>query len=192
VFDLMGVGGASAASSAPWLRKLQRKVPRRMEMRTGSILSGRWRTEALACCMRTIRRTWLTSTTTAPRAPNGLPDRVKLRSCERPEARRGRILDVFDRGATKGRDANPRFHDGRQTVRCSRQQRHRREDPRGVECFTLVISVRKSCECAVASGSRARRCRLRPAHSSRRLSFRCGTAAWRTEKTFDQPPRVAW
>jgi hypothetical protein len=26
-----------------------------MEMRTGSILSGRWRTEALACCMRTIR-----------------------------------------------------------------------------------------------------------------------------------------
>jgi hypothetical protein len=49
-----------------------------------------------------------------------LPDRVKLRSCERPEARRGRILDVFDRGATKGRDANPRFHDGRQTVRRSR------------------------------------------------------------------------
>jgi len=37
-----------------------------------------------------------------------------------PKARRGRILDVFDRGATKGRDANPRFHDGRQTVRCSR------------------------------------------------------------------------
>jgi hypothetical protein len=56
---------------------------------------------------------------TLSRAPNGLPDRVKLRSCERPEARRGRILDVFDRGATKGRDANPRFHDGRQTVRCS-------------------------------------------------------------------------
>jgi hypothetical protein len=49
-----------------------------------------------------------------------LPDRVKLRSCERPEARRGRILDVFDRGATKGRYANPRFHGGRQTVRCSR------------------------------------------------------------------------
>jgi len=34
------------------------------------------------------------------RAPNGLPDRVKLRSCERPEARGGRILDVFDRRAT--------------------------------------------------------------------------------------------
>ena len=56
----------------------------------------------------------------AARAPNSLPDRAKLRSCERPEARRGRILDVFDRGATKGRDANPRFRDGRQTVRCSR------------------------------------------------------------------------
>src|SRR5512137_2426065 len=50
------------------------------------------------------------------RAPNGLTDRVKLRSCERPKARRGRMLDVFDRGATRGRDANPRFHDGRQTV----------------------------------------------------------------------------
>ena len=54
-----------------------------------------------------------------PRAPNGLTDRVKLRSCERPEARGGRILDVFDRRATKGRDANARFHDGRQTVRRS-------------------------------------------------------------------------
>jgi len=57
------------------------------------------------------------------RAPNGLPDRVKLRSCERPEARGGRILDVFDRRATKGRDANGRFHDGRQTVRCSKLRR---------------------------------------------------------------------
>jgi len=28
-----------------------------------------------------------------------------------------------DRRATKGRDANPRFHDGRQTVRCSRHCR---------------------------------------------------------------------
>jgi len=55
------------------------------------------------------------------RAPNGLTDRVKLRSCERPEAQRGRILDGFDRGATKGRDANARFHDGRQTVRRSRR-----------------------------------------------------------------------
>jgi hypothetical protein len=54
------------------------------------------------------------------RAPNGLTDRVKLRSCERPEARGGRIVDLFDRRATKGRDANPRFHDGRQTVRRSR------------------------------------------------------------------------
>ena len=62
----------------------------------------------------------------APRAPNGLPDRVKLRSCERPEARGGRILDVFDRRATKGREANPRFHDGRQTVRCSRPWTDRR------------------------------------------------------------------
>ncbi len=60
---------------------------------------------------------------------------MKLRSCERPKARRGRakrgdggvgggcrgrILDVFDRRATQGRDANARFHDGSQTVRCSR------------------------------------------------------------------------
>jgi hypothetical protein len=72
---------------------------------------------------------------TSPRAPNGLRDRVKLRSYERTEARRGRaergggragggcrgrILDVFDRRATKGRDVNVRFHDGSQPVRCSR------------------------------------------------------------------------
>ena len=54
-----------------------------------------------------------------PRAPNGLRDRVKLRSCEQPKARGGRILDVFDRRATQGRDANARFHDGSQPVRCS-------------------------------------------------------------------------
>jgi hypothetical protein len=53
------------------------------------------------------------------RAPNGLMDRGKSRSCERAEARRGKILDVSDRGATKDRDANPRFPDGSQTVRCS-------------------------------------------------------------------------
>jgi hypothetical protein len=35
-----------------------------------------------------------------------------------PEARGGRMLNVFDRRATKGRDANTRFHDGSQTVRC--------------------------------------------------------------------------
>jgi hypothetical protein len=46
---------------------------------------------------------------------------VKLRSCERPKARGGRILDVFDRRATQGRDANARFHDGSQPVRCSRR-----------------------------------------------------------------------
>jgi prepilin-type N-terminal cleavage/methylation domain-containing protein len=54
-----------------------------------------------------------------PGAPGGLRDRVKLRSCEGPEARGGRILNVFDRRATKGREANARFHDGSQTVRCS-------------------------------------------------------------------------
>jgi hypothetical protein len=47
-------------------------------------------------------------------------DRLKLRSCKRPKARGGRILDVFDRRATQGRDANARFHDGSQPVRCSR------------------------------------------------------------------------
>ena len=53
------------------------------------------------------------------RAPIGLTDRGKSRSCERAEARRGKILDVSDRGATKARDANPRFPDGSQTDWCS-------------------------------------------------------------------------
>jgi hypothetical protein len=61
-----------------------------------------------------------TTSQVVSRAPNGLRDRVKLRSCERPKARGGRILDVFDRRATQGRDANARFHDGSQPVRCSR------------------------------------------------------------------------
>src|SRR5512136_2480393 len=56
----------------------------------------------------------------APGAPKGLTDRGKSRSCERAETRRGKILDVSERGATKARDANPRFPDGSQTVRCSR------------------------------------------------------------------------
>ena len=60
-------------------------------------------------------------------APIGLTDRGKSRSCERAEARRGKILDVSDRGATKARDANPRFPDGSQTVRCS--------SPIGLECW---------------------------------------------------------
>src|SRR5512136_1944726 len=55
----------------------------------------------------------------APGAPIGLTDRGKSRSCERAEARRGKILDVADRGATKARDANPRFPDGSQTDWCS-------------------------------------------------------------------------
>jgi molybdate transport system ATP-binding protein len=55
----------------------------------------------------------------SPRAPNGLTDRGKTRSCERAEARRGKILDVSDRGATKDRDANVGFPDGSQSVRCS-------------------------------------------------------------------------
>jgi arabinofuranosyltransferase len=56
---------------------------------------------------------------TASGAPNGLTDRGKSRSCERTEARRGKIRDVSDRGATKVRDANPRLPDGSQAVRCS-------------------------------------------------------------------------
>jgi hypothetical protein len=47
---------------------------------------------------------------------------VKLDSCERPKARGGRILDVFNRRTTQGRDVNARFHDGSQHVRCSRRR----------------------------------------------------------------------
>jgi hypothetical protein len=53
------------------------------------------------------------------REPNDLVDRAKLRSSERAEARGGRIPDVFDRRATKGRDAIARFHDGSLSVQRS-------------------------------------------------------------------------
>ena len=91
-------------------------------MRVDDLDKSPQREEHMSPCYVCIGMELLRSTIRAhgTRAPNGLTDRVKLHSCERPEARGGRILDVFDRRATKGRDANVRFHDGRQTVRCSR------------------------------------------------------------------------
>jgi len=69
--------------------------------------------------------------TGADGARNCLPDRAKLRSFERPEARGAgweagserRIIDALDRRVATGREATPRFHDGKQTARCSRRVR---------------------------------------------------------------------
>src|ERR1700752_2981609 len=63
---------------------------------------------------------------TDPRTPNGLADRGKLRRCEQREARRPRILVVFEGGATKRCEADARFPDGSQTVRCSRRRKRER------------------------------------------------------------------
>ena len=81
----------------------------------------------------------IAATPAGPGAPIGLTDRGKSRSCERAEARRGKILDVSDRGATKARDANPRFPDGSQTDWCSGRL------PRGDLMLALATGVATFC-----------------------------------------------
>jgi hypothetical protein len=90
------------------------------------------------------------------RAPNGLTDRGKLRSCERAEARRGKILDVSDRGGTKARDANPRFPDGSQTIRCSRHPPPQVHGTGGLTRARQTAEHTRKPTCAIALGGASR------------------------------------
>jgi hypothetical protein len=106
--------------------------------------------------------------TSPARAPNRLRDRVASWSCEQSEARRVKLLELTERGATKECDANPRCHDGSQPVRCSRGSCGIHDDP------ALVASRRTGTAgpVAVRCGGSPRPRRLRCGPSSARGSPR--------------------